>query len=214
MSGLTNDKFDGLIGMAFPSLAEGNVPPFFEYLVEQNLVASPSFSMYLGNEEQSSIMVLGGVDPDLAASEFVYVNLEAAEYWGINIDGVKVGDYMVPASQKNVVAIIDSGTSLIVGSTAVITPIYNQLGFTNRETFDCSEAAQFPNIEIVVGNLILDITPEQYVIPKSGYCTLGLVAANQALPADNYLILGDVFMRGYYTHFDYGGKRVGFAVAA
>jgi len=30
----------------------------------------------------------------------------------------------------------------------------------------------------------------------------------------NFMILGDVFIRGFYTHFDYGGHRLGFAVAA
>jgi len=36
------------------------------------------------------------------------------------------------------------------------------------------------------------------------------------LPAKfgNFLILGDVFIRGFYTHFDYGGHRLGFAPAA
>jgi len=37
-----------------------------------------------------------------------------------------------------------------------------------------------------------------------------------ALPKEfgNTLILGDVFIRAYYTHFDWGKQRVGFAQAA
>jgi len=36
-----------------------------------------------------------------------------------------------------------------------------------------------------------------------------------ALPPSfgNAMILGDVFIRAYYTHFDYGNNQVGFAKA-
>jgi hypothetical protein len=33
-------------------------------------------------------------------------------------------------------------------------------------------------------------------------------------PTFNYFILGDVFMRKYYTYFDENTNRVGFALAA
>jgi len=100
MSGLPNDHFDGLIGMAFPSLASGNIPPFFDYLIQQELVSHASFSMYLQNVEEESAIILGGIDPNYGASEFHYVNLESTQYWGFNIDGVKVGDKMIPESKK------------------------------------------------------------------------------------------------------------------
>jgi hypothetical protein len=33
-------------------------------------------------------------------------------------------------------------------------------------------------------------------------------------PTFNYMILGDVFMRKYYSYFDLINNRVGFAIAA
>jgi len=38
---------------------------------------------------------------------------------------------------------------------------------------------------------------------------LGLMSA-ELPPGFNYVILGDVFMRRYYTHFDKGNDLVGF----
>ena len=60
------------------------------------------------------------------------------------------------------------------------------------------------------------LKPKDYYVKVSlfGYHSCKLLISGLNMPnMDNYLILGDTFIKVYYTHFDIGNKRVGFAKA-
>lgn len=52
-------------------------------------------------------------------------------------------------------------------------------------------------------------------LQKNGYCTLGIEATYLPSPTGQPLwILGDVFLREYYSVYDMANNRVGFAYSA
>ncbi|CAN0484128.1 unnamed protein product, partial [Discosporangium mesarthrocarpum] len=55
---------------------------------------------------------------------------------------------------------------------------------------------------------------EDYVINAGKVCLLAMMGMDIPEPAGPLWILGDVFMRKYYTVFDFGGSRIGLATSA
>ena len=69
MIGLITDEttfssdYDGIIGLAYPSFAEENVQPFFDNLMQNELLKQNVFSFFLSNHSgESSELMLGGWD--------------------------------------------------------------------------------------------------------------------------------------------------------
>lgn len=87
-------KFDGILGMAFPAISVLGMTPVYQAMYEQGLVATNSFSFALTSTpgQEGSKLVLGGVNPAYAASEFDYYPLVSETYWMIGTDNMKLGD--------------------------------------------------------------------------------------------------------------------------
>lgn len=91
-----------------------------------------------------------------------------------------------------------------IATSAGATP--NLLG---QYTIDCAKVSTLPNLDFHIGGKTYSVPGKDLVIQAGGTCLFAMMGMD--IPSGPKWILGDVFMRQYYTIFDYGNKRVGFA---
>jgi len=200
--------YDGLVGMAYQSLAEDYTPPIFQVMYEDGMLESGSFSMYLTPEDEGSVMFLGGIDMDYAAGEFKYYPLIAESYYLIQMDQMYInGKYMHLAPTT---AIIDSGTTTIAGPQEFYNYMLSLVDSDSEGNFDCQLQDQLPTMYFQIGGDLYPVPVDKYVIEQGGVCMM-LVDNNS--PGVPEFILGDPFIKTYYTHFDYTTGMIGFAPA-
>jgi hypothetical protein len=211
MDGLTRTflqiPFDGILGMGFENISVDKLPTVFELLLDQGLINDPVYSFFLTRDPNAtgSELVLGGIDPKYNTTEFKFYDLLKLGYYTTALADFGVGNTSYGRSSMQ--AIVDTGTSLIVGPLDIIKKVKALF----PEHLDCNNVTQYPTLYFTFGNDRFEVTPDFYILNDEGQCILGL----QELPLDfkGSFILGEVFLRKYYTAFDYGNKRIGFALA-
>lgn len=214
VSYMLGPNVDGLLGLAFPSISFDGAPSVFENAVQQGLVEQPIFSMYLGDYAPGEI-TFGGYDPSKFEGNLTFFDIEASGFWQIVLDEITVED--VGYFQGPLQAIVDSGTSLLTGPSSQVDQIASAIGASSDPSsfsgyvIDCG--AQLPDHIFTIGGINYTVPGSSLVFPVGqNYCALAISGSD--LPHLGQLwILGDVFMREYYTVFNYGDRTIGFAKA-
>lgn len=217
-------KFDGILGLGFDTISVDGVPTVFRNMVEQNLVDQPVFSFYLNRDANGKVggeIIFGGSDPNYYEGAFTYVPVTRVGYWQFRMSGVlienKKDKVVGHLCENGCEAIADTGTSLIAGPEDEVEHLNKALGalgpFKGIYVFNCSNIDTLPNIIFKIGGTQFPLGPQQYVFQASQMGQKACISSFIGLPANvgRLWILGDVFIGPYYTEFDYGQKRVGFA---
>lgn len=122
---------------------------------------------------------------------------------------------MIPSAQK---AIIDSGTSLLAGPKEMVAALAKQAGATSllgkEYIIDCKKKSSLPELKITLGGKDFSLSADDYVMTVSSMCLFAFIGIDVPAPRGPLWIMGDIFMRKYYSVFDYGNKKMQFAVAA
>lgn len=126
-------------------------------------------------------------------------------------------------------AAIDTGSSLFAMPTKEADAINERLGgkksFSGQYIIDCETLDTLPNLSLYFVGKEFTLTPQDYVLrvsspfpqsadgvdAKSEQCVSGIMGLDIPAPAGPLWIVGDVFLRKYYTVYDLGKNRVGFA---
>jgi hypothetical protein len=206
--------FDGVMGLGFGSISVGQAPTVMGTLIQSGQLAEPVFGFHLGDGEPGEL-VLGGVDPRHYVGSFHFVSLAEESYWVVPLDAVSLldeqGKIMTLNASRN--AIVDSGSSLLAGPDKEVRALAAMLGAIEQQGLYLVEChLELPSLAFELGGRSFVLRAEDLIVQREGpFCALGL----QGLAGDmNLWILGDVFMRRFYVQFDWGRKRLGFALAA
>lgn len=204
-------KFDGILGLGWDRISVDGVEPPFHNLVDAGELANQVFAFYLGNNAPGTL-IIGGVDQSHYTGDFSYVPLKSEDYWRITLDDMKMNGVSVSSVKT---AIVDSGTSLLAGPTADVTAIAKSLNATSvlgkEWMIPCT--GESPDITFTIGGKDYTFSKAEYIIGSGGTCILAMMGIDIPAPNGPLWILGDVFMRKYYTVFDWGGKQLGFATS-
>lgn len=175
------------------------------------MVADPVFAFYLGDNAAGELTI-GGYDKSKFTGDLKTVKLSHEDYWQIDMDGLSCKGEQL---DKKTSAIVDSGTSLIAMPKAQAESVSSALGakkmFTGQYTVDCATVSDLPDVVFTIDGTDYPLSSSEYVISAQGTCLLGFMGFE--IPNGPQYILGDVFMRRYYTIFDEGNNQVMFGEA-
>lgn len=211
-------KFGGILGLAYPSLSNDTSTPVFDNMMTQGLVSEPVFSFYLNwnvSDPNGGEVLFGGIDESRYQGTIHYVPVTERAFWKLHMDSVKVrGNETFCAHGCD--AVVDTGTSVIMGPSAAIDKIHQLMGARfclrrKRYVLNCGTIPELPSIIFTFSGKDFVLEAKDYAIqisPGEQLCESGFEAMDN--PA---WVLGDVFLKRYYSTYDRGHNRVGFAEA-
>uniref|UniRef100_A0A8U8BA34 Uncharacterized protein n=1 Tax=Geospiza parvula TaxID=87175 RepID=A0A8U8BA34_GEOPR len=205
-------QFDGILGLGYPNLAADGITPVFDNLVNQSLLQENLFSVYLSREAAGSVVIFGGIDESYFTGPINWIPVSYQGYWQISMDSIIVGSQEV-ACAGGCQAIIDTGTSLVAGPPSGISSIQSAVGARQGEygehSVNCSSIPAMPDVIFVIDGVQYPVPALAYTEQVSGKSCM---SSFQDTSGDLW-ILGDVFIRVYYSIFDRANNRVGLAKA-
>uniref|UniRef100_A0A8B9K1S7 pepsin A n=1 Tax=Astyanax mexicanus TaxID=7994 RepID=A0A8B9K1S7_ASTMX len=136
--------------------------------------------------QAGSEVIFGGYNPNHYTGSLVWIPLSSETYWQITMTSVTINGQVV-ACNGGCQAIVDTGTSLIVGPNSDIASLNYYVGATTNNG---------------------DVSKTDFSVHPSYYygCRTGFGNGGSSL-----WILGDVFIREYYTVFNRANNSVGLA---
>jgi len=216
-------KFDGILGFAFDSISVMGIPTVYTNMLNQGVVNSTMFAFYLGQEDgEQGELTLGGYDENHFEGQLTWVPVTSATYWETHLDALMIGDQKMSNATK---VILDTGTSILAGPSEEVAAIAKSVGATpfplrpSEYIIDCNAIPSLPVLSVTMAGKTFTLSGDEYVLNVQGVCLFGMTGLDVPPPSGPLWIMGDVFIRQWYTVFDMyseslSGPRLGFARAS
>jgi len=210
-------KFDGIFGLGYDRISvKGVVPPFYN-MINQELLDEPIFSFWLSDankvQEVGGELVFGGSDQSHFTGDIHWAPVRRKGYWEVELEKVAFDGEEIDMEDTG--AAIDTGTSLLAVPTVVAELINKQIGakknFAGQYVIECDKVPGLPDFSLQFNGKLFTLTGYDYILQVQGQCISAFMGLDIPEPLGPIWIIGDAFLRRFYTIYDLGNNRVGFA---
>jgi len=231
--------FEGILGLAFPSMSARGVEPFFDNVMEQNVLGGHNeLSFYMTKlPTQGSAVFFGGVDERFFEGTINYFPVTQEHYWSLDLIDFKIGDRshteflqmgentdashpstefieFKSTGQRVSKLILDTGTTYFTAPPGLFSKIMDMLPGAN-----CAETKDYPNLHYIMKDVDgkvhdVSIPPSVYMVSSygDGWCDLSFMEIPVPEEYGPAFIFGEVFMREWYTVFNRRSGQPGSAM--
>jgi len=124
-----------------------------------------------------------------------------------------VGESISPCTQDSehsCIISVDSGHSLMSGPPDVIKKLREQIS-SGIKSGQCTDEviASMPDVSFMIGGKLFTLQPQDYLMNYGGSCAPAF--SERKVRNGHDWVLGEHFMRTFYTVFDHDNMRVGFS---
>jgi len=210
--------FDGILGIGLPEASLAKQFNFMGNLAEKKSLKNDRFAIWLSKpaDGRDSEFTLGGFDQKRLGSEVMWSPVQnlagekASGFWEVKVHDVAVnGMKMGTCPKEGCRAALDTGTSVIAGPTEIINAILLELNVAD----DCANYKTLPKFGFHIDHFILNVDASDYIKRTEDSCIHQLQALDIPPPKGPIILLGDPFLRRYYTIYDRDSLQVGISLA-
>ncbi|KAI8097384.1 aspartic peptidase domain-containing protein [Halteromyces radiatus] len=211
-----DQNLDGIFGLAFPSLSfTGQKQSIVESMYEAGEIEQPIVGIYLGRVRDGGKgeAKFGGVNQNHFTGEIKYLPVTQKKYWQVEFGGIEINGNTTTGGASQ--AIIDTGTTLTVLPPALSKAFHDAIpGATFSRLYGWQVPCKLQNGGTITFKLggqdfpvpLGDMIRERSTPNNPSLCFSGVAEANSPL-----IIMGDTFLRNYYSVYDFKNAQVGLA---
>nr|XP_031860383.1 uncharacterized protein CI109_004273 [Kwoniella shandongensis]KAA5527455.1 hypothetical protein CI109_004273 [Kwoniella shandongensis] len=211
----------GVMGMAFSSISSSGKPTYFENLISTKSVPSPLFSFHLTRRQPTgSQLCIGCTDSSKYTGAINWIPVISQTYWSVSMTSFAAMAGKGNALSSSLIGAIDTGTTLIYVPTAIADSFYAQIPGSSKADQYGQGFYQYPckatlSVSLGFNGKSFGVNNVDFNLGKtssgSSMCVGAVLAVADGFP-DNLAIVGDAFLKSWYSVYDYSNNvRVGLA---
>jgi pepsin A len=236
--------FEGILGLAWPSMSANKVRPFFDTVIAEKVLPQNLFAFYFSpNSVTANALFWGGVDDAFYTGQLEYFPVVDPHYWALQLISFKIGTEEIlkceaedcstvplptadsDAHRKFPKAIVDTGTTFFTVESNMASAVLNRL---KHEACAVITPESHPDVTFTLRNeqgknVDFVLSSSQYMTSSGGgesaHCAPAFMQIDVPKLHGPAMLLGEAFLRYYFSVYDRQDGdprrgRVGLAPAA